>query len=230
MSTLLPGRTTGTGSGRALLAGLVAGPPFVGSVVVQALTRPGFDAARHPLSSLALGPQGWLQVITFVVAGLLSVAGAVGLRVALRGSRAGTWGPILFAVNGIALIVAGIFPADPVHRYPAGAASVVSWHGAVHSAAPALAGLAGFVVFGRRFAVLSRPGWVASCMATPAAVLLLNAASFATGDFRLVLLAEAVGWAWTTAVFGHVRAACRADGHDPLSAADLPVAGHPATS
>ncbi|MFI6322438.1 DUF998 domain-containing protein [Nonomuraea sp. NPDC050556] len=62
-----------------LRCGAVAGPFFLGAVLVQDYTRPGFNPRVHPLSLLSLGGWGWVQVVTFVVAGLLFVAGGVGL-------------------------------------------------------------------------------------------------------------------------------------------------------
>jgi hypothetical protein len=75
---LLPAARRAT-TGRLLAAGLL-----------QAYTRDGFDPARHPLSSLALGDLGWLQTANFVVCGLLTLAGAVGLRPAYRTRCRGT--------------------------------------------------------------------------------------------------------------------------------------------
>ena len=60
--------------------------------LVQAFTREGFDLRRHPLSLLSLGELGWIQIGNFVVAGLLVVAFAVGLRRVLHPGRGGTWG------------------------------------------------------------------------------------------------------------------------------------------
>jgi hypothetical protein len=76
---------------RALLAcGVVAGPLFLVVALLQALTRDGFDLGRHPLSLLSLGELGWIQIANFVVAGLLSVASAVGMRRVLHPGRGGT--------------------------------------------------------------------------------------------------------------------------------------------
>ena len=60
-------------------AGVIAGPLFVCTAAVQALTRDGFDLRRHPLSMLALGEYGWIQVINFIIAGVLSLIFAVGV-------------------------------------------------------------------------------------------------------------------------------------------------------
>ncbi len=192
-----------------LVAGAVSSPLFLLSVVVQASTKDGFDSARHPLSSLALGESGWIQVVTFLASGALMVAGAVGLRRTLTEGPASRWGPRLIGVNGVALMLAGAFAPDPINGYPVGAVDTVSWHGAVHSMGPALSGLAGlaaFVVFARRFAADHRRGWLTWTIAAPIAILALNAAAIALADFRAVLVGQLVGAAWLASLFAsHLR-------------------------
>jgi hypothetical membrane protein len=84
---------------RGLLAcGVAAGPLYVLVGLLQVLTRDRFDVRRHALSLLANGDLGWMQVANFLVTGVLVLAGAWGVRTALRGQRAGTWGPILLAI------------------------------------------------------------------------------------------------------------------------------------
>jgi hypothetical protein len=76
---------------RSLLgAGMLAGPLYLIVGYAQALTRAGFDFRRHPLSILSNGELGWIQVANFLVSGALVIAGAVGVRRALTGSRGGT--------------------------------------------------------------------------------------------------------------------------------------------
>src|SRR4029450_10187220 len=72
-----------------------AGPVWGAVSLAQAATREGFDLTRHPLSALANGSLGWLQIANFLVAGVLTIAGATGLRRALHGGRGGTWVPRL---------------------------------------------------------------------------------------------------------------------------------------
>ena len=55
--------------------------------LAEALTRSGFDITRDDLSLLANGPLGWVHITLLVVTGLMTVAGAVGLRRALRAVR-----------------------------------------------------------------------------------------------------------------------------------------------
>jgi hypothetical protein len=117
MATTLSSGGARTGGGtltQPLLAGgIAAGPLFIGMSLIQAFTRRGYDLRRHPVSLLLLGDQGWIQLATFVLTGLLAIACAAGFRRALHHGRAGTWGPLLVGLYGLALIIAGVFPPDP---------------------------------------------------------------------------------------------------------------------
>jgi hypothetical protein len=107
-------------STRALLTGgIVAGPLYVAVWMGQAFTREGFDLTRHPASLLANGGPGWIQTVNFVIAGLLSIGAAVGLRRTLTG-RGSKWAPRLLGAYGVGLLLAAIFPADPGAGFPAG--------------------------------------------------------------------------------------------------------------
>ena len=87
-----------------LACGAAAGPLFIVVALIQAVTRTGFDAAKHPLSLLSVGDLGWIQIANFVVCGLLYLASAVGMRRALHPGRAAVWGPRLIGAFGVALI------------------------------------------------------------------------------------------------------------------------------
>jgi hypothetical membrane protein len=189
---------------RALLAcGVVAGPLFVAVALLQALSRDGFDLGRHPLSLLSLGQLGWIQIANFVVAGLLVVAAAVGMRRVLHPGRGGTWGPLLVGAYGVGLIGGGVFLADAGAGFPpgapAGAPEQLSWHGILHDLAHVLAFLAlttACFVLARRFAALGQRGWATYCVAT--GVALLGLMAWPDRDTVLVQLAVAIvlGWAW----------------------------------
>ena len=89
--------------------------------LIEGATRPGYGARRHYVSQLSLGEGGWMQIANFLLCGLLSLCFALGLRRTLQGSTGATWGPLLLAVFGLGLIVAGIFVTDPALGYPPGA-------------------------------------------------------------------------------------------------------------
>jgi hypothetical protein len=151
---------------KALLScGAVAGPLFVLAFLVEGATRAGYDPLRHPVSSLALGDHGWMQTANFVVAGLLTLAFAAGLQLALWPGKGSTWGPLLIGAWAIGLLGAGIFPTDPVSGYPPGAPDQLpgyTWHGALHDhfSLPGFVALAATCfVFGSRFAARGERGW-----------------------------------------------------------------------
>ena len=125
------------------LAGALAGPLFFVSSITQALVREGFDITRHPLSQLATGDLGWLQVATFVLAGLGGLALAVAVRRTLTGGTGRRALPVLVAIFGAGLVAAGLFPMDPENGFPAGTpdgpVAQMAWHSVVHSVAAAVA-------------------------------------------------------------------------------------------
>jgi hypothetical protein len=116
--------------------GVLAGTVFGVSVLVQGLTRHGFRIAHDDASLLANGPLGWIQVVTFLLAGAMTIAFAVGTRRALAGRAGGKWGPRLIGLYGAGLMAAGLLRADPADGFgpgaPAGKAAHVSWHGYGH--------------------------------------------------------------------------------------------------
>ncbi|MFI6507098.1 DUF998 domain-containing protein [Streptosporangium sp. NPDC050855] len=167
---------------RALLAGGVAAAPLFAIVsLTQAFTREGFDLTRHPLSMLATGDLGRLQIANFLVSGTLTIAGALGLRRAMRGTPGGTWAPRLILVNGVGMIAAGVFVMDPGDGFPAGTplgqTGTLSWHALMHMVAGSIAFtalIAACFVLGRHFSRAGRPGFATASR--------LSGLIFALGD------------------------------------------------
>jgi hypothetical membrane protein len=151
---------------------------------------------------LSLRDLGWIQVTNFIVAGLLVVACAFGLR---RG-RAGTWGPLLVGVYGLGLVGAGLFSADAVPGFPPGTtpATQFSTHGALHLLFSSVAFLslvaASAIVFARRFATQGERRWATYSVATGVYFLGTWIALFLTQGGAAVAnlaFATAVVLAWT---------------------------------
>jgi hypothetical membrane protein len=155
-----------------LICGLIAGPFYIVVGLTQALTRPGFDLLRHDLSLLANGDLGWIQIMNFVLTGLLVIAFAVGLQQTLQTGRGRTWGPILLGIYGLGLIGAGFFTADPGFGFPPGTpadAHTISWHGFLHFVTAGigfLALIADCFVLARRFVRQQQQGWAVYSVAT----------------------------------------------------------------
>jgi hypothetical protein len=156
-----------------LHCGVWAGPAFTAVFLAEGAAREDYRPLRHPVSSLALGPRGWVQTVNFVVTGAAFLAGAAGLRLAedrVTGSRTG---PALIAAAGAGLVMAAAFPTDPVGGYPPGSPDVPatpSRVGALHSlaAVPVFFGLpAAALRYGwRSWRSGERSGFTACCAAT----------------------------------------------------------------
>src|SRR5690348_5284254 len=111
---------------RLLLACGAIGPLlFIVIFLIEGVTRADYNPLRYPVSSLSIGAFGWIQAANFLMVGLLLFAFAIGLRRVLKGSRGGTWGPILIGLAGIGLFGAGIFTTDPIYGYPPSAPLVL---------------------------------------------------------------------------------------------------------
>ncbi|MFE9725118.1 DUF998 domain-containing protein [Streptomyces sp. NPDC005794] len=83
---------------RLLIAGALAGPVVFASAAVQMATREGFDITRHPISRLATGGAGWIQVATFVLHGVAALVlvlpmspDHMSVQIAVTGLVAFTW-------------------------------------------------------------------------------------------------------------------------------------------
>jgi hypothetical protein len=166
------------GSKTFLACGVLAGPLFVLVFVLAGLGRAGYDPLRHPISSLAIGPEGWPQTVNFLVTGGLLLAFAFGLRgqltapvrLSLRASSPGRiWGIRWMRMVGIGFLGAGVFCTDAVYGFPPEqplALAQFSWHGHLHDLFSLLVfvGLPGACfVFARRFWRAGRrvAGWQA---------------------------------------------------------------------
>ncbi|MFF0150651.1 DUF998 domain-containing protein [Micromonospora sp. NPDC005203] len=192
---------------RALLAGAAAGPLFLVVAAAQVLTRDGYDLSRQPLSLLALGDLGWIQIANFVLTGLLALAGAVGLRRTLRGESSGTWGPALIAVHGLGLVIGGVLVSDPSMGWPAGAPEgtpdTLSWHAIGHGVG---AGLAfgslpiACLVFARTWWRAGQRGWAAYSLGSALAVVAILAWPDQDTLSVRMALACVVTFGWLTAL------------------------------
>ncbi|BDM74508.1 hypothetical protein HEK616_79950 (plasmid) [Streptomyces nigrescens] len=160
-----------------LVAGAAAGPLFLGVGVIEGLTRNGFDFTRNAISQLSLGSPGWIQVVSFLLTGVLITAGAVGIRRAIGHTAGGTWAPRLIGVFGASFLLAGVFTADPGAGFPVGTPdgpATLSAHGSVHM----LSGMVGYLalcaallVLARHFAAHARRGWARTCRIVPVGIL-----------------------------------------------------------
>jgi glucan phosphoethanolaminetransferase (alkaline phosphatase superfamily) len=186
-----------------LSCGVVAGPFFLLIFAIQGFARSEFQFSRTEPSMLSLGPWGWVQIVNFVIGGLLIVVGAVGVRRVLRTSKGRFWGSLLLGVFGVCQIGVGAFVTDPT-RSPTG----TTLHGTMHlvfGAAGFTALMAACFVFVRTFASWGKTPWAVFCAITG---VLFLAAFFSAGNASqsamniqfFLNLVFVLAWVWVSSV------------------------------
>ena len=183
--------------------GVFAGPLFLLIFLFGILVRPGFDFIHSEPSLMSLGSLGWIQIANSVIAGLLVIAGAVGIRRILGVSKGRIWGPLLLGIFGLGQVGLGVFVFDPIVS-PAR----LSFHGTMHL----VFGAIGFValmtacfVFMRTFASLRWTRWAVFCAITGAIFLVAFFGAAAVSqrgtNFQFFLnLVFILEWVWVSLV------------------------------
>lgn len=208
----------------ARLCGPLAAVLFTLAWIVEGWARPGYSWLRHPVSALAIGPQGWMQAANFVCTGVLLGIFAMGLRrhLALAAMRP-LPGTALLAV-AVGLIGAGVFTTAPMNGYPEGTALVpehTSAQFALHRLFSAL------VFFGFPTAMWSaarvlRGRWAARVSLFAMMLFLLGFAGMVAGFAQVTGLAPFAGlWQRVALVSAFAWVAIIA--FVPLSRAHLPM-------
>jgi len=194
-----------------ILGGIVAPPLFVLTFLVEGAIRPGYDPVRLPVSLLALTDRGWVQTVSFLVCGVLTVGLAVGLG--LRSDPRGALprlGRFLVVAFGVGLIGAAVFPTGPGGGYPPGVRGSSADDVTPHDVATlvAFASLAGAALIAARTAFQQGDRrWGAASALTGLVVVAgfaLMVIAFSTrNDLSRIggliqRLTIAVGWGWLT--------------------------------
>ncbi|MFF3260573.1 DUF998 domain-containing protein [Streptomyces sp. NPDC002932] len=186
-----------------LACGIAAGPLFTVVYLLIGASRAGYKAFRHPISSLAFGSAGWMQILNFLLAGLLSLVFAVGLW------RNGPshWGALLIGVWAVGLLGAGACRTDPVSGYPIGTPDLLGRPtrvGALHD----LFSLIGFLALAVAcfvFAPAFSLGWALYSIASGvlfATTMALSSAAFSQQQRWVDLggliqrVSLTIGWIW----------------------------------
>jgi len=88
--------------------------------LIEGVTRPGYNPWQQAISTLSLGPGGWIQQADFILCGVSILWLAFVWRQILKGGVCAIWYPIVRGIEGLALILVGIFSTDPGYGYPPG--------------------------------------------------------------------------------------------------------------
>ena len=191
-----------------LRLGIVAGPIYIATSLIQGLLREGFDLTRHPWSLLANGDPGWIHVSNLIVAGLLTTGFAAGFRRAGHSKLTSR----LMGAYGLSLVGAGVFRADPALGFPPGAPEEAdaTWHGIAHFTIAGIGFLclvAACFVVARRFAAVGNKNWARYSGAT-GITFLAGFAAVASGGSGAVpnlvfTAAVVIAWAWISVLAAH---------------------------
>jgi len=194
----------------ALLAcGVLAGPLYIAVTAIQASTRAGFDPTHHRYNLLTTGDLGWIHRTNYIVAGVLMLLFAVGVRRMLGQGLAAMWGPLLLGLYGAAYIASGVFPADPVVGFPPGTISEsTTWHGMAQMASRSVSSaalIAASLVIARWFAAQGLRNWAWFCVATVPLPLVAFGLVGALGadkstKYLAFLVPGILMWVWVTAL------------------------------
>ena len=111
------------------LATAIAGPVVVAFAIVSLhAVKPELDPSWRFLSEYAVGPHGWIMQLTFMAWAVSCVALALAARPMLT-TRRGRLGATILLIAGAALVMAGLFPQDPVTAAPSEATTAGMLHG-----------------------------------------------------------------------------------------------------
>lgn len=83
--------------------------------IVEGTTRPGYDVWRQTISSLSIGPGGWIQQLNFALCGVSVLWSAFVWRKILAGGVCATWYPIIRGIEGLGLLAIAVSTQDPLH-------------------------------------------------------------------------------------------------------------------
>lgn len=203
-------------------SGLVAGPFFVLVFMLEGMFRPGYQPLRQPVSSLAMGPRGWIQRANFFITGALVLGYAVQLRTAVTTYGVSFWAPRFIGIYGLGLIGSGVFNTDvtglPTNK-PHGEGRTRD--GILHDlfAVPVIVGLLGAcAVFGSLFYREHETNWTwySAASGTLFLFLFISASAGFAGHPKFARMAGLVqrsaiviGWSWLTLSAAHLRTIIR---------------------
>jgi len=117
-------------------AGILGPAIFVATFTIEGWLRAGYNPISTYVSALSLGPRGWIQILNFLLLGLLLLLFSFGVATEFPSGKASRWGVILLMTMAFLFLVSGPFVMDPMGTPQ----TQVTVHGTIH-------GIAGAIVF-----------------------------------------------------------------------------------
>lgn len=117
-------------------AGMIGSTLFILIFTLEGWYRPGYEPLEMYVSVLSLGSRGWVQILNFVVFGVLLLIFSWGVAAGFPNGKASRGGPILLRIIAIGYLLSGPFVMDPANT----PRNQMTFHGTIH-------GILGGIVF-----------------------------------------------------------------------------------
>src|SRR5258706_14605056 len=109
-------------------AGMVGATLFVLIFTLEGWYRPGYKPLEMYVSALSLGSRGWIQILNFIVFGVLLFGFSRGVAAEFPNGKASLGGLIILTIIAICYLLSGPFVMDPANT----PRSQMTFHGTMH--------------------------------------------------------------------------------------------------
>lgn len=109
---------------------------FILSFTINGFLRSDYNPVRNYISELSIGPQGWIQITSFMFLGISIMLFIPGFRASFPTGRASRSAPVLFMIIAVCYFLSGPFVTDPMAMFD----NQQTIHGILH-------GIFGAIVF-----------------------------------------------------------------------------------
>jgi len=117
-------------------AGIIGPTLFVAIFMLEGWLRPGYEPLKMYVSELSLGPRGWIQIVNFIVFGVLLLVFTRGVAAEFQSGKAARGGILLLRIIALCYLASGPFVTDPAST----PRNQMTLHGTLH-------GIFGAIVF-----------------------------------------------------------------------------------
>jgi len=131
------------------LAGLIAPIAFVFCFFLQGLLRSDYNPLSMYISVLSIGPYGWVQILNFIVFGILLALFTLRVIFHFRNGKAAKSGPIVLFISALCFLLSGPFVMDPMGNPIYGSTPHSLVHGILGAIVFLLMPITCFVYWGR---------------------------------------------------------------------------------
>ena len=98
-------------------AGMLGPVLFTLPFTINGFLRPGYNPAQRYVSELSIGPQGWIQIVSFMLLGISILLFVPGLKASFPTGKASRAVPILFMMIAVCYFLSGPFATDSMAMF-----------------------------------------------------------------------------------------------------------------